>query len=76
MKQKFFLFIEFFEGGINLKSIYVYFARKNHEKDTVDKFGEILEKIQLVSVHLQQNLGELKGQLEKYINNVSIKYMF
>lgn len=45
-------------------------SRKNHEKDTVDKFGEILEKIQLVSVHLQQNLGELKGQLEDYINNI------
>lgn len=45
-------------------------SRKNHEKDTVDKFGEILENIQLVSVHLQQNLGELKGQLEEYIKNI------
>lgn len=45
-------------------------SRKHHEKNTVDKFGEILEKIQVVSVHLQQNLGEVKNNLEEYMNKI------
>ncbi|XP_036360183.1 coiled-coil domain-containing protein 154-like isoform X3 [Octopus sinensis] len=45
-------------------------SRKTHEKATTDKFYEVQEKIQIATIHIQQNLGEVKGRLEDYMNKI------
>ncbi|GAB1598354.1 Hypothetical predicted protein [Argonauta hians] len=45
-------------------------SRKAHEKATTEKFYEAQEKVQIATIHIQQNLGEVKGRLEDYMHKI------